>query len=75
MTMFAALGMPQAADGQQAQIVAGFEIWASAVNLPGDASFTGTGTGTYTSDNTSISDEFPSSDGTCLLYTSPSPRD
>ena len=64
MTMFAALAMPQAADGQQAQIVAGFEIWASAVNLPGDASFTGTGTGTYTSDNTSISDEFPSSDGT-----------
>ena len=67
LTLFAALAMPQAADAQQAQIVAGFEIWQSASNLangPGDASFTGTGTGTYTSDNGSISNEAPSIDGT-----------
>ncbi len=66
-TLFAALTVPQAADAQQAQIVAGFETWSSGANLalgPGEASFTGTGTGTYTSDNGSISSEAPSTDGT-----------
>lgn len=64
ITLFAALAMPQFADAQQAQIVAGFETWASAANLPGTASFTGTGTGTYTSDNGSIDVEASSTDGT-----------
>jgi hypothetical protein len=64
LALLAAFAIPQAAQAQSANIIAGFETWASSGGLPGAASFTGTGTGTYTSSNGSISSQAANTDGT-----------